>query len=241
MLLRHSAASWYRANRSLLDVIFGTEMRIALWIFGVAAIVGCSGGDPDPEPPLDFAPPPQPPNTAPTISGSPAVQVVAGQPYSFTPTANDADGDTLTFTINNQPSWTDFSSATGSITGTPQIGDIGTASNVEVSVSDGTDTTSLAPFNIEVQPVPVSSVTVLWDPPTVNADGSALDDLAGFNVHYGQQSGIYDSVVVVDSNSATAAQIGGLTAGAWFFAVSAYDTSGNESTLSSEVSKMVVP
>ncbi|MGH8133685.1 MAG: hypothetical protein ACRETP_10705, partial [Steroidobacteraceae bacterium] len=31
------------------------------------------------------------PNTAPTISGQAATSVTAGQAYSFTPTANDAD------------------------------------------------------------------------------------------------------------------------------------------------------
>ena len=40
-------------------------------------------------------------NTAPTISGTPSPIVNVDQSYSFTPTASDPDGDTLTFSIQN--------------------------------------------------------------------------------------------------------------------------------------------
>jgi hypothetical protein len=46
---------------------------------------------------------PDPVNNAPTISGTPASSVDAGNEYAFTPTAADAEGDTLSFTIANQP------------------------------------------------------------------------------------------------------------------------------------------
>src|SRR5207302_7131247 len=53
-----------------------------------------------------------PPDHAPVIGGTPSTNVVAGASYSFTPTASDPDGDTLTFSIANQPSWATFSSGT---------------------------------------------------------------------------------------------------------------------------------
>ena len=44
-------------------------------------------------------------NEPPTISGTPAVSVDEGSPYSFTPTASDPNDDPLTFDIQNRPSW----------------------------------------------------------------------------------------------------------------------------------------
>src|SRR5205814_8237654 len=43
------------------------------------------------------------PNRPPTISGTPATTATTGTAYSFTPTASDPDGDTLTFSITNPP------------------------------------------------------------------------------------------------------------------------------------------
>ncbi|PCI11677.1 MAG: hypothetical protein COB71_11340, partial [Thiotrichales bacterium] len=42
-------------------------------------------------------------NRAPTISGRPATTVAEGASYRFTPLAADADGDALTFSVENQP------------------------------------------------------------------------------------------------------------------------------------------
>ncbi|WP_340679257.1 FG-GAP-like repeat-containing protein [Paraglaciecola sp.] len=91
---------------------------------------------------------------APVISGSPATSVYAGNAYSFAPTASDADGDTLSFSINNKPSWASFSASTGKLSGTPNSGDIGTTSGIVIKVSDGTSEVSLAAFNVTVAPIP---------------------------------------------------------------------------------------
>ena len=52
-------------------------------------------------------------NIAPTISGTPLNSVAAAATYSFQPTADDANGDALTFSVANKPVWATFSSATG--------------------------------------------------------------------------------------------------------------------------------
>src|SRR4029453_2234844 len=59
------------------------------------------------------------PNSAPTISGTPATSVAAGAAYNFQPSGADADGDTLMYTIQNKPSWATFSTTTGKLSGTP--------------------------------------------------------------------------------------------------------------------------
>src|SRR4029077_15101773 len=93
---------------------------------------------------------PPPPAAPPTISGSPATSVVAGQSYSFTPTTTDPSGKTLTFSISNQPLWASFSASTGQLSGTPASANVGSYSNIVISVSDGTLGASLAAFSISV-------------------------------------------------------------------------------------------
>lgn len=89
-------------------------------------------------------------------------------------------------------------------------------------------------------PVPspeTSSVTLEWDAPTSNADGSPLNDLAGYKVYYGNSSTNYTNSV--DIGNFTSATINDLSSGTWYFAVTAYDASGNESSYSNEVSLII--
>jgi len=88
-------------------------------------------------------------NAPPTIAGTPMTTVKVGWTYNFTPTANDPDGDTLTFSITNKPDWAFIDSSTGTLIGTPFIGD-GTLNNIEISVSDGIATATLAAFDLTV-------------------------------------------------------------------------------------------
>ncbi|MBT1062760.1 tandem-95 repeat protein [Bowmanella sp. Y26] len=93
---------------------------------------------------------PQAPNSAPTISGSPATSVAQGTAYSFTPTASDADGNTLNFSISTVPAWASFNSNTGALTGTPSAEHVGTTNGIVISVSDGNLTAALPAFSITV-------------------------------------------------------------------------------------------
>ncbi|WP_462158959.1 Ig-like domain-containing protein [Pseudoalteromonas sp. GB56] len=90
------------------------------------------------------------PNQAPVISGTPASDVVAGQAYSFVPTASDPEDDTLTFSIVNMPSWANFNTSTGALTGTPADADVGSFANIQISVSDGDLSAQLPAFSITV-------------------------------------------------------------------------------------------
>jgi hypothetical protein len=89
-------------------------------------------------------------NRAPTISGTPATSVTSGQAYSFTPTASDPDGQTLTYAISGRPSWATFSTSTGRLSGTPSASNVGTTSNIVISVSDGSLSATLPAFSITV-------------------------------------------------------------------------------------------
>lgn len=79
------------------------------------------------------------------------------------------------------------------------------------------------------------SATLEWDPPTMNEDGSPLTDLAGYKVYYGPGPRQYSEVV--DVGDTTEYTVDFLPSGRIYFAVAAYDFSGNESFFSNEVSK----
>ncbi len=84
------------------------------------------------------------------IFGTPATTVSAGSNYSFTPTASGGDA-ALTFAVNGLPSWASFNTSTGTVSGVPPLSVGGTSfPNITISVTDGTITTSLAPFSISV-------------------------------------------------------------------------------------------
>ena len=115
-----------------------------------------------------------PPNQPPTISGSPPTTVTAGTAYSFTPTANDSDGGTLTFSIANKPSWATFSTTTGRLQGTPTSTNVGTFSGIAIGVSDGQGgTAQLATFQIVVSAPPNRPPTITGSPPTSITVGMA--------------------------------------------------------------------
>ncbi len=83
-----------------------------------------------------------------------------------------------------------------------------------------------------------AAITLAWLPNTE-------PDLAGYTVYYGRSSGIYEHVF--DAGANTQVTISGLKAGTrYYFVVTAYDTYGNESRPSKEVSwvagsKVAVP
>jgi len=91
-----------------------------------------------------------PANRAPTITGTPATTVNSGSAYSFTPVGSDPDGNTLTYSIQNQPTWASFSATTGRLSGTPTSASVGTSARITISVTDGTATASLPSFTIQV-------------------------------------------------------------------------------------------
>lgn len=106
-------------------------------------------------------------NLPPIIQGSPTTTIAAGTPYSFTPSAADPDGDAMTFSITNKPTWATFSTSTGALTGTPSQSDVGVSGMITIEVSDSKAVSQLAGFKIQV----ASSATVppgTNNPPTIS-------------------------------------------------------------------------
>ena len=176
-------------------------------------------------------------NQGPTISGSPPASIQAGQAYDFTPTANDPDGDDLSFTISRKPSWATFDGSTGRLSGTPGAGDVGSFTDVRIAVSDGQDSAALPQFDVTVNQVSLGSATLSWMPPTENTNGSALTDLKGYRIYYGNNSGALNQTVVLNNPGLTRYVVESLSAGTWYFSMTSYNASGIESSRSSVVSR----
>lgn len=178
-------------------------------------------------------------NAAPTVSGTPGASAAVGQAYSFQPAATDADGDRLTFTVANLPSWAAFSAETGRISGTPTAAQVGAYENITITVSDGAASAQLGPFAINVTDGGGNSATLSWTPPTQNADGSALSNLAGYQVRYGRSESNLDQTVNLDNPSINRYVVENLSAGTWYFAVVAVNSRGATSEISNTASKTV--
>ncbi len=178
-------------------------------------------------------------NRSPVISGTPGASATVGQPYSFTPTASDPDGQALTFSIANRPSWANFNPSTGRLSGTPAAADAGSYAGIVISVTDGTATVSLPSFTLTVQQIQTGSATIRWTPPTSNTDNSPLTNLRGYRIYYGTSSTNLNQVFEIANAGVTSGVVENLAPGTWYFAVKAYNTSNVESDLSNVTSKAI--
>jgi len=198
-------------------------------------------------------------NSAPTIAANPPAQAAVGSNYSLTPQAQDVDGDPLAFSIQNKPSWAQFNTATGALTGTPTAE--ATFADIVISVSDGKASASLPAFSIRVAaagstpgagagtgsnseaPTPVASgpnVALSWNVPTQTVDGQTLQNLAGYRIHYGTNQNAMVNSIEVPSAGLNSYTVQNLRAGTtYFFAVRAITADGDESEISNVISRVI--
>lgn len=81
-----------------------------------------------------------------------------------------------------------------------------------------------------------AQATLAWDAPTTYADGTPISGLSGYKLYLGTASGSYSQNI--DVGNQTTYTVNNLADGAtYYFVVMAYDTAGNESGFSNEVSK----
>jgi Divergent InlB B-repeat domain len=82
-----------------------------------------------------------------------------------------------------------------------------------------------------------AQVTLSWDSPSTNTDGTPLTDLSGYKVYYGTTTRSYTQTIDVgNTNTYT---VSNLSDGTYYFAVTASNMSGNESVYSNEVNKTI--
>ena len=84
---------------------------------------------------------------------------------------------------------------------------------------------------LTASPTWAGTVTLTWDP-------NIESDMAGYKVYHGTASGSY--TMALNAGNVTQYTVNNLTDGqTYYFAVTAYDTSGNESGYSNEVSTLI--
>ena len=78
--------------------------------------------------------------------------------------------------------------------------------------------------------------------PVLNWAANVESDLAGYRVYYGLQPGVYSGLqtVLQPLTTRTFTMLELAADGLWNFAISAYDTTGNESAKTAAVSRRVV-
>jgi hypothetical protein len=92
--------------------------------------------------------------------------------------------------------------------------------------------------------VPTSfSAKVSWTAPSTRQDGQplALSDLSGYEVYYTTDSSSAGTAIKVSGGTTASYVISNLPAGTYYFAISAIDSTGLKSALSSMVTAKVGP
>jgi hypothetical protein len=78
-----------------------------------------------------------------------------------------------------------------------------------------------------------------WLPPTENADGTPLTDLAGYRVQWGTQTRRYTGSASIDNPGITRFVVEGLASGQHYFAITALNKKDMESAFSNEATKWI--
>ncbi len=152
--------------------------------------------------------------------------------FSATGTYSDDTTQNLTTVVTWSSSYTSvatISNATGSNGLATAVG-AGTTTITAVSGGVSASTTLTVTAT-------TGSATLSWNAPTTNTDGTTLTDLAGYKVYYGTSSGNYSTVINV--GNVTTYAISNLAPGTYYFAVTAYDSTGAESSYSNQGSKTI--
>lgn len=82
----------------------------------------------------------------------------------------------------------------------------------------------------------LNTATLTWDAPT-NPDGTTITDIIGYKLYYGTSSGNYSTII--DVGNQTSYTINNLSAGTYYFVVTDYNSTGDESSFSNEVTKTI--
>jgi len=200
---------------------------------GNVAPSGGTGGTATPAPTPTPTPNPSATNLPPSITGSAPTRAAVGEDYNFNPVATDPDGDPISFSATGVPTWLAFDPASGRISGRPSAADVASYTGIRITVTDGKASASLRIAKLEVVATAAvgspGSATLDWEAPTVNADGTPLTNLVGYNIRFGTSPGVMDQLVEVRNPGITTYVVDDLAPATWYFAISSVNSEGVES------------
>lgn len=213
--------------------------RLAMLLLA-ACMAGCSGtsdstavvaeGPQDQPDQLQLPSSPEQSQPAPSPTGNPSVEFDAAQTV-----INTGDTVALTWSADNVSGCAASGGWSGSrpVSGSATVGPLDESTTFTLSCS-GSAGNAMAMLSVSVLGV----VSLSWQAPTENIDGSPLTDLAGYRIYYGSDSRNYTDQVSVDGVTTTRRDVV-LASGSYYFAMTAMDGDGNESGYSNEVVKVV--
>ncbi len=164
-------------------------------------------------------------------------------PLAQTVNLTNPTGGTLTWTLTESASWLGLNVVSGTTTTeadaiSASVGTTGLAAGtystaIVVTASGASNSPQTIPVTLTLNPPTTTGTASLsWDPNTE-------ENVAGYNVYMGTQPGVYGTPISVGVTTSYTA--GGLTGGkTYYFSVTAFDSDGNESMHSTEVSKPIL-
>jgi fibronectin type 3 domain-containing protein len=179
------------------------------------------------------------PNNAPTITNPGNQTTETGVSVNLAIAANDADGDTLTYSATGLPAGLGIDAASGVISGAPTTAG---PSTVTVTVSDGEASTS-ASFTWTVVFVDTTAPSIPGNPDASTSGGivqlswaPSTDDVGvtGYIV-YRSDRGNSSPVEIGRTASTSFSDSSAPRGGQYFYSVRAYDAAGNVSEFSNSV------
>lgn len=109
------------------------------------------------------------------------------------------------------------------------------ASTSSSSTTTGSDTSNATP----TQNAQSSAVTLNWQPPTENTDGTTLTDLSGYQISYGTQANDYTTTITLNNPGLTTYVVDNLAPGTYYFTIAALASDGTTSAPSAPVAATV--
>jgi fibronectin type 3 domain-containing protein len=104
---------------------------------------------------------------------------------------------------------------------------------ITVTASGSTNSPRQIPVSLTLNATTAGTAILAWN-------ASTESDLTGYKVYRGTGSGTYGAPLATLAKTTTNYTVAGLQNGTtYFFVITAYDSSGNESTYSNEVSKSI--
>jgi hypothetical protein len=163
------------------------------------------------------------------------ISVGATQQFTATGTYSDSTTQNLTTTVT----WS------SSKTGIASISNASGSMGLAAAVAAGTTTITAASGSISAAATLTvtgsSTATLTWSAPATRDDGSALNpltDLSAYKIHYGTLSQSYtQTVTIANPGTTSVTHTLNLGPGTYYFAITAIDASGQESSFSNEASK----
>ncbi len=222
-------------------VITATPNKGLRWVWIVTALLvalgGCSGNGRPVEGDAVAGPVVLPPSAPATGDSGPPSTGDSG-PLSVRlnatqPTVKAGETVRLTWSSGNADACEASGGWSGSrpANGTMVVGPL-TESTTFTLTCSGAGDNAMAMLSIGIAGV----ITLKWQPPAENVDGTPLTDLSGYRIYYGEQSREYSNRETVSNPRAISHDVS-VVSGSYYFAMTALDGEGNESGYSNEVVK----